>query len=135
MRWQDLRLLHSEWEPNFSCIEIAAALNELARRNATLTVQDVAGAKSQDNLGSALKRLSCQKARCGLQKVKLSEILKYDVSSREPSNREPAYHQDLGVGQTPCRPHPFAHDTAALVTCGRREAGEPAGILVEYGGS
>ena len=42
---------------NFSCTEIASALNELAQGRATFTVKDVTNAKKQDKSGSELKKL------------------------------------------------------------------------------
>ena len=60
---------------NFSCTEIAAALNELAQGKATFTRQDVIGVKSRDNPGSALVKLYRCKTSHGLRKVELSKIL------------------------------------------------------------
>lgn len=60
---------------NFSCTEIAAALNKLAQGKATFTVRDVTYVKSQDNPGSALVKLYRCKTSHGLRKVELSKIL------------------------------------------------------------
>ena len=66
---------------NFSCTEIAAALNELARSKATFTGRDVIRVKSQDNPGSALKQLYRQKTNYDIPKVKLSGILVRNMMS------------------------------------------------------
>ena len=60
---------------NFSCTEIAAALNELAQGVAKFSVSDVANAKRDRNSGAALKALYQQKANYGLKKIKLARIL------------------------------------------------------------
>ena len=60
---------------NFSCAEIANALNELAQGYATFTNKEVLGVKKQNNPGSELKKLYRNKSNYDLQKIKLSEIL------------------------------------------------------------
>lgn len=60
---------------NFSCTEIANALNELALGHATFTTKEVLDVKKQHNSGSGLKKLYRNKANYDLQKLKLSEIL------------------------------------------------------------
>ena len=60
---------------NFSCSEIAAAMNELAQGYALFTSADVIACKNDPNPGACLQRLYQQKAQYGLQKIKLSEIL------------------------------------------------------------
>lgn len=60
---------------NFSCTEIANALNELALGHATFTTKEVLDVKKQYNSGSGLKKLYRNKANYDLQKLKLSEIL------------------------------------------------------------
>ena len=66
---------------NFSCTEIAAALNKLAQGKATFTVRDVTYVKSQDNPGSALVKLYRCKTSHGLRKVELSKILVRNMMS------------------------------------------------------
>ena len=60
---------------NFSCTEIAAALDELSRGVASFSTSDIADARSDRNPGAALKRLYRQKANYGLQKIKLAKVL------------------------------------------------------------
>ena len=60
---------------NFSCAEIANALNELAQGYATFTNKEVLNVKKQNNPGSELKKLYRNKSDYDLQKIKLSEIL------------------------------------------------------------
>ena len=76
---------------NFSCTEIAAAMNEAAQGYATFTVREVTTVKAQANSGAGLARLYRQKSGYGLEKIKLNEILvcnmlsplaKRDVESR-----------------------------------------------------
>ena len=71
-----IRIWHDSFEfDNFSCTEIACALNELAQGHATFTVQDVTKAKSQSAPGSELTKLYRGQTNRQLPKVKLSEIL------------------------------------------------------------
>ncbi|MES9830120.1 MAG: hypothetical protein ABW201_17820 [Candidatus Thiodiazotropha sp.] len=60
---------------NFSCSEIAAAMNELAQGYASFTTAEVIACKEDPNPGSSLQKLYENKAQYGLQKIKLSEIL------------------------------------------------------------
>lgn len=60
---------------NFSCSEIAAAMNELAQGYASFTTAEVTACKKDPKPGSCLQRLYQQKAQYGLQKIKLCEIL------------------------------------------------------------
>ncbi len=60
---------------NFSCSEIAAAMNELAQGYASFTTAEVTACKKDPNPGSCLQRLYQKKAQYGLQKIKLCEIL------------------------------------------------------------
>ncbi|MCY4361938.1 MAG: hypothetical protein OXE42_07120 [Gammaproteobacteria bacterium] len=60
---------------NFSCTEIANALNELAQGYATFTNKEVSGVKKQNNPGSELKKLYNKKTDYDLNKIKLSKIL------------------------------------------------------------
>ena len=66
---------------NFSCSEIANALNELALGYATFTNKEVQGIKKQSNSGSELKKLYNKKANYDLNKIKLSEILVRNMMS------------------------------------------------------
>ena len=76
---------------NFSCTEIANALNELAVGCATFTNKEVLRVKKQNNPGSELKKLYRNKANEGLEKIKLIEILVRNMMSpsakREIENR------------------------------------------------
>ena len=60
---------------NFSCTEIALALNKLAKGHATFNRTELTICKNSPNSGVALKELFRQKSQFGLQKVKLSEYL------------------------------------------------------------
>ena len=60
---------------NFSCTEIANALNELALGYATFTNKEVLDVKKQNNPGSELKKLYNKKTAYDLNKVKLGKIL------------------------------------------------------------
>lgn len=60
---------------NFSCSEIAAAMNELAQGYASFTTAEVTACKKDPNPGSCLQRLYQKKVQYGLQKIKLCEIL------------------------------------------------------------
>ncbi len=60
---------------NFSCSEIAAAMNELVQGYASFTSAEVAACKKDPNPGSSLQKLYQKKAQYGLQKIKLNEIL------------------------------------------------------------
>ncbi len=60
---------------NFSCSEIAAAMNELAQGHAKFTVSEVSTCKRSPNPGACLKKLYGQKTHYGLHKIKLNEIL------------------------------------------------------------
>ena len=66
---------------NFSCTEIAAALNELAQGNATFTRKAVACARGSDNPGSALVKLYHCKTSHDLRKVELSKTLVRNMMS------------------------------------------------------
>jgi len=60
---------------NFSCSEIAAAMNNLAMGYASFTISEVSTCKRSSNPGACLKKLYDQKTHYGIQKIKLSEIL------------------------------------------------------------
>ena len=66
---------------NFSCTEIANALNELAQGYATFTNKEVSGVKKQNNPGSELKKLYHKKTDYDLNKIKLSKILVRNMMS------------------------------------------------------
>ena len=66
---------------NFSCTEIANALNELAQGYATFTNKEVSGVKKQNNPGSELKKLYNKKTDYDLNKIKLSKILVRNMMS------------------------------------------------------
>lgn len=76
---------------NFSCSEIAAAMNELAQGYASFTSAEVTVCKKDPNPGSSLQKLYKKKAQYGLQKIKLNEILiehmMSPVSRRRIENR------------------------------------------------
>jgi len=59
---------------NFSCEEIAAAMNKLAQDHANFTNAEVFN-KKDSNSGSSLKKLYEKKTQYGLKKIKLCEIL------------------------------------------------------------
>jgi len=68
---------------NFSCSEIATALNELAQNSANFSTADVMDCKSAQNPGATLTRLYRQRANYDLPKVELNEILiKYMLSEQ-----------------------------------------------------
>lgn len=60
---------------NFSCTEIAIAMNDLAQGKAHFITADVTACKKDPNPGACLERLYQKKAKYGLQKIKLCEIL------------------------------------------------------------
>jgi hypothetical protein len=60
---------------NFSCTEIALALNKLSKGHATFSRTELTTCKNSSNSGVALKNLFRQKSQYGLQKVKLAENL------------------------------------------------------------
>ena len=66
---------------NFSCTEIAAALNELAQGYATFTTKEVTGVKKLSNPGSELTKLYHKKTSYDLPKIKLGEILVRNMMS------------------------------------------------------
>jgi len=67
---------------NFSCSEIAVAMNELAQGYASFTFAEVTACKKGPNPGSYLQKLYRQKTNYGFQKIKLNEILiKHMLSS------------------------------------------------------
>ena len=66
---------------NFSCTEIANALNELAQGYATFTNKEMSGVKKQNNPGSELKKLYNKKTDYDLNKIKLSKILVRNMMS------------------------------------------------------
>ena len=72
---------------NFSCTEIAAALNELSRGVATFSTSDIADARSDRDPGAALKRLYRRKANYGLQKIKLTKVLVDSMISPTPRRK------------------------------------------------
>lgn len=72
---------------NFSCSEIAAAMNELAQGYAIFTAAEVTACKKDPNPGSSLQKLYENKAQYGLQKIKLSEILIEHMMSPDSRRR------------------------------------------------
>ena len=60
---------------NFSCTEIASAMNKLAPSHVKFTVVEVRVCKDASNSGSCLQNLYKEKAYYGLNKIKLSEVL------------------------------------------------------------
>ena len=78
---------------NFSCTEIATALNELAHGGATFTMKEVATARDGDNSGAALKELYLQRTGDTLDKPELSKILARNMFS--PSARRNVEHRPI----------------------------------------
>ena len=75
-RLDQIRIWQDSFEfDNFSCTEIACALNELAQGHATFTVQQVMKAKNHPTPGSKLTKLYFGETGRRLPKVKLSKIL------------------------------------------------------------
>jgi hypothetical protein len=76
---------------NFSCAEIAAAMNELAQSRARFSRDEVRACKNTQNATSVLGRLYRQKTDYDLPKVKLNEIMVdhmlSDASRRKVENR------------------------------------------------
>jgi len=72
---------------NFSCSEIAAAMNELAQGYASFTAAEVTACKKDPNPGSSLQKLYKNKAKYGLQKIKLNEILIEHMMSPDSRRR------------------------------------------------
>ena len=74
---------------NFSCIEIANALNEVAQGYATFTNKEVLGIKKQNNPGSELKKLYNKKANYNynLNKIDFSNILVSNMMSPNAKRR------------------------------------------------
>ncbi len=76
---------------NFSCSEIAAALNKLAEGYANFNTSEVMECKNGHNPGNLLKKLYNQKTEYNLQKLKLSDILTESMlapnSRRKVANR------------------------------------------------
>jgi len=60
---------------NFSCGEIAAAMNEQAKDYARFSVTEVTTCKNYSNPGACLQKLYKEKTHYGLQKIKLNEFL------------------------------------------------------------
>jgi len=60
---------------NFSCTEIALALNKLSKGHAMFSRAELTTCKNSPKSGAALKDLFLQKTQYGLQKVKLAELL------------------------------------------------------------
>lgn len=72
---------------NFSCSEIAAAMNKLAQGYVSFTPAEVTACKNDSNPGSSLQKLYQEKAQYGLQKIKLSEILIEKMMSPDSKRR------------------------------------------------
>lgn len=60
---------------NFSCTEIASALNKISKGHATFSRTELTICKNASNSGVALKELFRQKTKYGLQKVTFAEYL------------------------------------------------------------
>jgi len=60
---------------NFSCNEIASALNKLSKGHATFKLKEISICKKSSNPGNSLKNLFREKANYGLEKIKLAELL------------------------------------------------------------
>ena len=81
-RFNYIRIWKKSFEfDNFSCTEIANALNELAVGCATFTNTELLNVKEQDSPGSELKKLYRNKANEDLEKIKLIEILVRNMMS------------------------------------------------------
>lgn len=75
-RGEYIRIWKDSFEfDNYSCEEIAAAMNELAQGRARFSRNEVNGCKKATNASAALVRLYRQKADYDLPKVKLNEIM------------------------------------------------------------
>lgn len=60
---------------NFSCTEIAAAMNQLAKGHGNFSGAEIAICKKDKNPGSCLTKLYKQKTKYGIKKIKLNEFL------------------------------------------------------------
>jgi len=78
---------------NFSCTEIAAALNELARDGADFTRKQIADVKNATDPGAALKRLYRQKTNRDIDKPELSKILISAMFS--PTSRREVHNRPI----------------------------------------
>lgn len=72
---------------NFSCREIAAAMNKLAQGYGSFTPAEVTACKNDSNPGSSLQKLYQKRAQYGLQKIKLSEMLIEKMMSPDSQRR------------------------------------------------
>jgi hypothetical protein len=75
---------------NFSCTEIAAALNEFANGHASFSREEIDACKNSASSGDPLSKLYKQKTGYGLNKINLSEILVNNAlvkTSRKMRNR------------------------------------------------
>lgn len=91
-RFEYIRIWRDSFEfDNFSCTEIACAMNELAKGRANFTTGEVASCKNGPNSGSSLQGLYKAKTQYGLQKIELSELLVRNMlsphSRRKVENR------------------------------------------------
>ncbi|MBI4005304.1 MAG: hypothetical protein HY356_01440 [Gammaproteobacteria bacterium] len=71
-----IKIWRSSFEfENFSCVEIATALNEMVPANIRFSRKEISSCKRSPNPGACLKDLYYRKASENIKKTKLSEIL------------------------------------------------------------
>jgi len=100
---------------NFSCSEIASALNKLSEGYATFNRNELAICKNSSNSGVSLKALFRQKSKYGLQKIKLAELLIESMlsqNSRRKIGNRPIIKVLERVAKLASRnPFPTMHET------------------------
>ena len=110
---------------NFSCMEIASALTQLAHSDAEFNICEVTNAKCDSNPGSALESLYKKNAYYGLLKIKLAQVLIEKIMSTSDNQEieKPTRHRNCSTGgidftkevsydkSTQAMPNRFSHTT------------------------
>ena len=100
---------------NFSCSEIASALNKLSKGHANFKCNELAICKKSSNPGVYLKNLFFEKANYGLQKIKLADLLIESMlspnSRRKIKNRPIIKVLERVASLASHNPFPTMHET------------------------
>lgn len=100
---------------NFSCSEIASALNKLSKGHANFKCNELAICKKSSNPGVFLKNLFFEKTNYGLQKIKLADLLIESMlspnSRRKIKNRPIIKVLERVANLASHNPFPTRHET------------------------